>query len=158
MTRYANQTTVTIEKSRAEIEATLRRYGATAFAGGWDTTRAMIEFQAFDRRVRFVLQMPSITDQSITHYRHGRSGFLRARSPEAIRTAHEQACRQRWRALALAIKAKLEAVESNISTFEGEFLAHIVMPDGRTVCEHVTPVIAESYASGAVKQLLLGSG
>ena len=41
------------------------------------------------------------------------------------KTAHgrwEQACRQRWRALALVIKAKLEAIDAEISTFEEEFL------------------------------------
>ena len=40
--------------------------------------------------------------------------------------------RQRWRALALCIKAKLEAVECGITSFEEEFLAHVVMPNGQT--------------------------
>lgn len=38
----------------------------------------------------------------------------------------EQACRQAWRALALVIKAKLEAVDAGIVTFEEEFMAQIV--------------------------------
>ena len=50
-------------------------------------------------------------------------------------------CRQRWRALNLAIKAKLEAVESGIVTFDQEFLAHIVGPSGQTV----KPLIALQY-------------
>ena len=47
-------------------------------------------------------------------------------------SAWEQACRQRWRALLLIIRAKLEAAEAGISTLETEFLANIVLPDGRT--------------------------
>ena len=66
----------------------------------------------------------------------------------------EQACRQRWRALALVIKAKLEAVESGITTFEDEFLAHIVMPDGQTVATHIKPRIAEAYEGGRMLALM----
>ncbi len=58
----------------------------------------------------------------------------------------------RW--LALVIKAKLEAVESGITMFEEEFLAHIVLPDGKTAGEHVIPAIESSYQTGKVKALL----
>jgi len=54
----------------------------------------------------------------------------------------------------LVIKAKLEAVESGISVFEDEFMANIVMPDGRTVSEHVRPRIATAYESGEMPPLL----
>ena len=59
---------------------------------------------------------------------------------------------------ALVIKAKLEVVQSGITTLESEFMAHIVMPDGRTVAEHVTPVIRESYDRGRVSGQLLAIG
>jgi hypothetical protein len=35
---------------------------------------------------------------------------------------------RRWRALLLMIKAKVEAVESGVVTFEDEWLAHFVLP------------------------------
>jgi response regulator RpfG family c-di-GMP phosphodiesterase len=41
--------------------------------------------------------------------------------------------RRRWRCLAMVIKAKLEVVASGISSFEEEFLAHVMLYDGRTV-------------------------
>jgi hypothetical protein len=53
--------------------------------------------------------------------------------------AWEQACRSRWRALLLCIKAKLEACAVGITTFDSEFLAHIVTGDGRTVAERIVP-------------------
>ena len=47
----------------------------------------------------------------------------RERGARARQETHDQACRQRWRALLLVIKAKLEAVTAGISTVETEFLA-----------------------------------
>ncbi len=82
-------------------------------------------------------------------------GGRRQRSPEAARQAWEQACRQRWRALVLVVKAKLEAVETGITTFEQEFMAHIVLPDGKTVGERVRGAIAQAYATGKTPRLLL---
>lgn len=54
------------------------------------------------------------------------------------------------------IKAKLEAVASSITTFEDEFLSHIVLPDGQTVGRHVKPRIAAAYESGQMTPLLPG--
>ncbi len=52
------------------------------------------------------------------------------------------------------MKAKLEAVESGITTFEEEFLAHLVLPDGSRVADHALPAVAESYRTGRVAGLL----
>lgn len=58
MSAYAERTSVDSASSRAEIERTLQRYGATAFTYGWTTDRAAIGFEAPGRRVRFELPMP----------------------------------------------------------------------------------------------------
>jgi hypothetical protein len=149
MSRYAEGTTVSVEKSRAEIEATLTRYGASAFAYAWEGNRAMIEFAAKGRRIRFVLPLPSQSEKRFTHTTRGRP-----RSQDAARKAWEQACRQSWRALALVIKAKLEAVAAGITEFEDEFLANIVLPNGTTVSQHVKPEIAIAYERGDVRPML----
>ena len=62
---------------------------------------------------------------------------------------------QRWRALLLVVKAKLEAVEAEIATFEEEFLPHIVLPNGRTVGEMALPEIERAYQGGRTPALLL---
>lgn len=148
MTRYAADTSVPSERSRAEIETTLRRYGATGFGYGWDERRATIGFTTKDRQVRFVLLLPDRNDFILT------PGKGQRRTSAAADQAWEQAVRQCWRALALVVKAKLEAVAAGITTFEEEFLAHIVLPDGRTVAEHVIPGVALSYERGRVGPLL----
>ena len=82
----------------------------------------------------------------------------RYRSPAQARVGWEQATRQRWRALALAVKAKLEAVEAGIATFESEFLAHIVMDDGQTIGEKLLPQIDRALMAGKLPKLLPGIG
>lgn len=68
--------------------------------------------------------------------------------------AWEQACRAKWRALYLIIKAKLEAVESGISTIEREFFYDIVLPDGNTVGEFLSPQLDMVYESGNMPPML----
>jgi hypothetical protein len=137
---FARETVVSVEKSRAEIEATLRRYGATKFASGWEEERAAIGFHIGGRSVRFILPLPPESDFA----RHSRG----VRTPQQRRVAWEQGCRQRWRALTLCIKAKLEAVSAGITTLEEEFLAHTVLPSGRTVWEETRDIVAEHYRLG----------
>lgn len=147
---YASQTSVSSDKSRAEIERTLSRYGATSFAYGWHQSAAMVGFEVEGRNVRFVLPMP---DRAAREFTHTPARGDR-RTDAAASAAYEQAVRQRWRALALVIKAKLEAVDAEIVTFEEEFAMHMVLPGGQTVAEHVLPAIEQAYSTGNVPPLL----
>ena len=67
MAKYAATTSVTSEKSRAEIERTLSKYGATSFAYGWEETRSVIGFRIENRQVRFVLPLPDRHSREFTH-------------------------------------------------------------------------------------------
>ncbi len=152
MSIYAKNTIVSVEKSKGEIERTLGRYGASAFAYATSNNKAMIQFKTNDRHIMFVLNLPDRKDRRFTHTRGGKGDqeWLDYVQQEKW----EQACRQNWRALALSIKAKLEVVESGIATFENEFMAHIMMPDGKTVGQHMTPQIESAYKSGKMPALL----
>lgn len=152
MTRYAETTSVSSERSRAEIEKTLQRYGANGFMYGTMDAKAVIGFELKRRRIRFDLPMPNPQDKRFTHTEARGT----ERHPDDAVRAWEQACRQSWRALALAIKAKLEAVESGITSFEEEFLAHIVLPGGQTVGKWIVPQIEQSYQNKKLPPLLPG--
>lgn len=145
---YAKGTDVSVEKSRAEIETVLRRYGASHFAYATTPDKAIIAFEAHGRRVRFELPLPNIKEK-----RFAFDGHHRPRPPSKMYYAWEQGCREKWRALLLCIKAKLEAVESKIETFEDAFLAHIIVDDGRTVAEAIGGRLAEIYAGNSVPLL-----
>ena len=128
---FAIKTKVPIASTKAEIEKTLTRYGADRFAYMSETGRAIVTFDAKDRRIRFDVPIPTGDKAGI-----------------------EQKQRSRWRALLLCIKAKLESVESGIETFEEAFLAHVVMPDGQTVSQKLIPQIGLAYKGGDMPSLL----
>jgi len=115
---------VPVDRSRAEIEHTVQKYGASKFAIATDHTSrmVMIEFAIKNRRVRFELHQP----------------------PEK----NSQQMRTSWRALLLAIKAKLESVAAGIETFDEAFLAHVVMPDGRRFGEITIPQLEHHTEGG----------
>ena len=149
---YADNTSVSVEKSRAEVERTLARYGASAFGYMTEAGRAVIMFEAHERRIRFDLPLPRPDETRFTMTANHRS-----KSPTQAQAAWEQACRQRWRALALAVKAKLEAVESGIAEFEDEFLAYVVLPGGGTMGEMARSAIAHAYDTGKMPALMPGA-
>lgn len=153
MTRYASKTEVPVVNTKAEIEAIVEKYGAGQFLSGWSGECAVIGFTMAERQIKFVLPMPDKTDKAFTHFKNS-GGYLQLRADGPALAAWEQACRSRWRALLLVIKAKLEAVEIGISTIENEFLANIVMPNGQTVGEMAREPIAIAYQSGKMGNLL----
>jgi hypothetical protein len=145
---YAQDTSVPVEKSKMEIERLLTRYGATSFASGWEEQHAVIQFECHKKRIRFDLPLPPVADYSKTP--EGRT----RRRPEMIRQAWEQGCRSRWRALVLIVKAKLEAVQSGVASFEDEFGWYTVLPGGKTLGEMAHPAIEEAYRTGHMPPLL----
>lgn len=150
MSRYAENTSVPVEKSKAEIESILTRYRAEQFMSGWDQHRAFIAFRMCGRQIKFIIPLPDKNSKEFTHT----PGRGTRRDPVKQYQEWEQACRQRWRALALVIKAKLEAVEVGIECFEDAFLAHIILPNGQTVGEHFRPQIAVAYETGKMPKLI----
>lgn len=100
--------------------------------------------------VRFVLPLPSRNDREITHT--PTRGQLRTK--EQQEKAYEQEVRQRWRALAVTIKAKFAACEAGISVFEREFFYDTVLPNGQTVGEYMMPQIEQSYQTAKMPPML----
>lgn len=129
---YAEKTTVSVGKSRMEIEELIRKHGAEQFVSGYSGDKVMIGFTAAGRQVRFIVTVRAGKTQKDT----------------------EQIERQRWRALLLVIKAKFEAIESGVSCFDDEFLAHIVLPDGQTVGQWMAPQIEVAYQTGDMPPML----
>lgn len=121
--RFAADTSVPMDRSIAEIRATVRRYGANEFMHMESDERAAVSFTMHGRRILFRVPMPDRKDRAFTHTETGKP-----RAASVSEAAWEQACRASWRALALVIKAKLEAVEVGIVVFEDEFLANTVPP------------------------------
>lgn len=150
MARFAEGTAVTPENSRAEIERTLRKYGADAFVSGFDERSAVIRFRCHGKFVQFSITVPGPDDPKFRM-----DGRKSVRTPAQRKSAQEAEERRLWRALGLAIKAKLEVVQSEIATFEEEFAANIVLPTGETVGQWLMPQIEHAYETGEMPRSLL---
>ncbi len=130
--RYAAATAVPVERSRAELERTLHRYGADAFVFGWDQKGAMVQFGYRGRNVRVQVPYPG---------------------PTGSQKKHEQAQRQRWRILLLLVKSQIEAVECGLMKFEEAFLPWLVLKDGQTVLQTMVPQLPPADPSvGRLKE------
>jgi len=144
--KYAEKTSVSAHRSIEEIDHILKRYGATQFATGRDDEgrRAIVTFKI--KGIAYKLEIP-LPDPKDFEFRISR-GFKYKRTPLQITQLYEQSYKQRWRAMALVIKAKLEAAEAGISSIEQEFMQNILLPDGRTVKDVIIPQLAAAVQGG----------
>lgn len=126
---YAKTTSIPAERTKADIEKLVRKYGAKGFQAGWEGTQQWLSFIAHDRHIRFSLIVPD-------------------NNPQVMRS--------KWRTLLLLVKAKLEAVDAKIATFEEAFIGDVVMPSGKTVYETARAGIALAYKDRDPNVMLLG--
>lgn len=130
--RFAERTSVPAGKSRSDIEDLLRKHGATQTFTGTDSDNQVLH-------CGFSIE--------------GRQVKMRATTANGKGPA-EQRERQAWRALLLLVKGKLEMIAMGYTTFEVEFLANLVLPNGSTVADDVLPKVAKAYESGKMPNLL----
>jgi hypothetical protein len=149
---YAHKTSVAPEKTRGEIEKTLMRYGADSFAYASTPTGGVVAFVMHGRKVRIELKIPDIDDREFTHAARNK------RSPAQVKVFHDQAIRQRWRALLLVTKALLESVEAEIQTFDEAFMSHLVLPNGATIGQQMNngtfPTQLDNAMTGGTLELM----
>jgi hypothetical protein len=149
--RYARDTTVGVDRSIAEIDRIVSRYGCGGFQYGREEDLGLegVMFRRGNVTIKLAIPMP---DKG--QFRSTPAG-RRRRSDADVEKAWEQARRQSWRALALVIKAKLEAVEAGITTFEKEFLPDMLLPSGNTVAAELASDVQQMIHSGKTKRLML---
>lgn len=157
---YAATTSVSIERTRLQLEDLLKDRGATQFMSAFDHTSgsAIVGWTLGGRMVRLSIPLPAQDEKRFRFKRHRGVFSYREWPKERQRLLWEQACRSRWRGVLLIVLAKFEAIETGISTFEREFLSDMVMADGSTVGQWVAPQLEDMYASGRMPRLLPGPG
>lgn len=135
---YATGTPVPPERTRLDIERELMKRGASQFGYNHDQggRRSVVAFTLKGLQVHMTLTQPDPAEHRFTRTPTGKP-----RSTTAALDAYDQEVRRRWRALLLVVKAKLVAVDEGITTLEREFLADVVLANGRTVIEDVQPAI-----------------
>lgn len=130
--RFAETTTVSVERSMTELRVYLQKQGAQRIVVTEleDEGVVLTYFRFRDRHVRFTFPMAGLT-------------------------AQEQ--RQRMRCALLVIKGKFESVHMEIEPVERAFMANLMLPDNTTVGDWLEPQVETIYREGAFPSLLPGS-
>jgi hypothetical protein len=169
---YAAKTVVSVERTKAELDALLAAHGAGQRGIMQDDEhgRAVVVFGLGGRHYKLSIPVPGPVEfPDPAKYDYEQKGVAAPKSigwnrwTEGQRRAwvdrqREQATRSRWRAVLLLVKAKLEAIALGTSTAEREFFADLVLPNGRTVHASLAGDIATAYGTGKMPPLLLGVG
>lgn len=169
MKPYASGTEVPVERSKAELDSLLGKHGATQRGVMSDEDRgiacAIFTIKARQYRLELPLPKPETFpntskldwEQEITCPQGWNKWTVQQRRAW-VEGKIDQATRERWRAVVLLVKAKLEIVSIGLSSVEKEFLADLVLPNGQRMHAAVALRIEEAYLSGAMPRLLLGPG
>lgn len=157
--RYAEDTTVPISRSRGEIDAMLRAWGATGiqWTDEFDVDRVTLAFvwPRGEQRyhARFTLALPSEAELE-PHARDGRNGAVSAAKLAKLMDARGK---HEHRVLLLWLKAALNAIEAGIVDAEAIFLPFLVMKNGSTAAEEVKRNPGALLTSSAQRLLAVGS-
>lgn len=144
MARYAHGTSVSVDRTVAQIRHLLARFGADRFAVGHGASSATLAFVYRGRPVRFDLPLPDRADPRFQVTPTGRP----RRDQTGPTREWDAECRARWRSLHLYVKALVVAIEEGLVSFDRAFMHDIVMPDGQTVGQRLLPSVVDAVNSG----------
>lgn len=125
MARYAEGTSVDVEKSRAEMVGTLGRYSVRKFGWEFADDGDILYFEIDGKAYRMKVSRPTSKD-------------VRVGPRQDLESVLEAEWRRRWRAVGMLLKMKLEFAESGDSTIEKELMPYLLLRDGQTLSEAIT--------------------
>jgi hypothetical protein len=150
---YAAGTKVSVEKSKAELDGLLGKHGAGSRGIMHDEARAVaaVIFVLEGRKYRIEVPMPTPSDVDAAWKKKQPPGAWKwgyTQVEKWKRERLEQLARERWRGLVLLVKAKLEIVRMGVSSFEREFLADLLLPNGETAHQTIGTYMKKLLANG----------
>jgi len=154
MKHYASGTCVGEDRSRAELQFLLEKFGADQFGYVSDRSTSTAKIMFRYRCASFVFRLPLARpdDKAVRFTPNGRLR-VSGQVDKLIRDEN----RRRWRSLCLAIKAMLVGVQDGIFNFAEIFMPYMVWGDGRTTAETLLPVAESCLKGGAALPALADS-
>jgi len=143
--RYAQGTNVGEDRSRAEVQFLLEKYGADQFGYASDRSTSMAKIMFRFKRQNFIFKLP-LARPDDKRIKFTPTGKLRIGNQVEQLIRDEN--RRRWRSLCLAIKAMLVGVQDGILNFGEIFMPYMVWGDGRTTAETLLPAVEECLKAG----------
>lgn len=148
MAKFAANTTVSVKRSMAEIEALMERFGAKTFIRHMDPETGR-NFFAFEVRGHpFRVEVPEPDRNKLWEEYRGYP------TESQLDKKVEKERMRLWRVVVHQIKAMLVAVDEGLMTFEQAMMNYHVLPGGKTVQETFGERVEELY-QGALLPLLL---
>lgn len=157
MKAYAAATKVSPERTRAEIETLLGKHGASRRQLGVDEdlNLARIEFVMHGRSYRLDVPLPKAELKDGQRKPDGWSRMNEAQRERCLRDRANAESGARWRSILLMLKAKLELVRLGVSSVEREFLADMLLANGKTMHLAVAEAIKRGLDTGKAPTLAL---
>lgn len=148
--KYAENTTVSVDRSQEEAKRLLRKYGADQIQVTEDSDRTVLMFRLSGWVIRFMVTAPDPGEECVSQTRTG--GY---RPMDQRAGARQREYQRRFRTLILRLKAKLEAVANDDILVEEEMLGNLVVnPQGQTVGELLIPQLEEIRRTGKLPELM----
>lgn len=119
--RYTANSNVPVDQSRHEIHRILARHRAKDIGYESTPTGSVLRFVLQGHPIRFAVPAPDPQAREFWFTPTGQQ-----RSWEAAAEAHAANERQRWRALTQLIRAKIQAIEIGVLSFDSEFAPYRV--------------------------------
>lgn len=140
-TKYAQGTSVPVERSIAELKRICEKYGASNFGFLQSDSAAAVFFKFDNRMYRMDLhfQSPSKT--------------VGISSTEIKKMKAEE--RRKWRVLILTIKAMFVSIESEVFDSCTLFQPFTLLPDNTVIGERMNPQIEQAYQTGRMPIIFL---
>ncbi len=146
---YAKGTTVEVARSRAEIDSLLTKNGASSVGilNDSDKSVAVVAFTIHGAKFRLEIPLPTMAEVDKSPKPRQWFSWDEGKRLAWKRVDLVQRERERWRAVLLLIKSKLEIVRIGLSSVEREFMADLVLPGGQR---------AEAFFAEAIRRGLEG--
>ncbi len=152
MGRYAKGTRVSTDRSKAEVERTIARYGGDDIVTGRSSRKAeaFVQFRYANLPLEIRIRLPNPLDDRFWRTPAGR----RRRNKVQAATLWEKECRQQWRVLVLLIKANLEAVENGLLKAQEVFLPWLMGPRGKSLARELEEHVERWLETGDMPKML----
>ena len=127
MSKFAQGTQVSAEKSQMQVSKILKSYKCQSVMIGYEDSVFFVGFIRDKIQVRLYCPVSESEPEN----------------------------RRRWRVMRIVLQSKFEIIQCGIKTFEEEFFADIVMPNGKTVWQTALPSVRKALESQKMPSTLL---
>lgn len=149
--RFAAGTTVSVEKSQAEIRELLRKYGVPVddhYFAGVREGNIFVTFRVDAIYYRLELPLAKAEDARFAKF----AG--RAAKPNERQQMADQHAREQWRALLLVTKGLVVSIDAGLPLKQA-FVGQMLLPSNQTVQQAMPQAIQTIYDTGKPPESLL---